>query len=300
MVLHRIETERPSAVRRVIAVVNPKAGSVGEGAAEELMAILGERGVSGRVLAVSAPDELGADLQRAAEDGIDAAIILGGDGTARTAAELAGPDGVPLILLPGGTMNVLPHALYGPLNWQAALARALDEGHAQDLPGARAGDHLFFVAAMFGSPALAATAREAIREGKIVAAVDRARFAMRRAFGRRLRARADHAPLRRTEAAAVIAPLVAQGPGLDRMETAYLDPAGALSAFRLGVGALTGGWRKDPSVELAVCTSADIYGRGEVPAILDGEQAAMSAHVRIEVVPRAARVIAPPLTELNL
>jgi diacylglycerol kinase family enzyme len=40
----------------------------------------------------------------------DAVLVLAGDGTARAAAEMAGPDGPLIAPLPGGTMNMLPRA----------------------------------------------------------------------------------------------------------------------------------------------------------------------------------------------
>ncbi len=222
----------------------------------------------------------------------DAVVILGGDGTARHAAELAGPNGPPLILLPGGTMNVLPKALYGPRNWEDAIVAALDEGTVRDLPGARAGEHLFFVAGIFGSPALMADAREAVREGKMFSAINRFHIAFKRAFAHRLRARRDLSPMARTEAVAILCPLFSRAHGDDRLEAAFLDPAGALSAFRLGIGALTGAWRTDPATDIRACRATEIFGHGEVPAVLDGEPVTLPPRVRIVAVPVAARVVA--------
>ena len=67
---------------------------------------------------------------------------------------------------------------------------------------------------------------------------------------------------------------------------------GALSAFRLGIGALTGAWRTDPATNIRACRSTEIMGHGEVPAVLDGEPVTLPARVRIVAVPVAARVIA--------
>ena len=52
-------------------------------------------------------------------------IVLGGDGTIRTAAEACAEKGSYLIPLPGGTMNMLPRALYGNVSWEEALKKTL-------------------------------------------------------------------------------------------------------------------------------------------------------------------------------
>jgi diacylglycerol kinase family enzyme len=287
------DSEAPRALRHgtVVAVVNERAGSVGPKAASALEALLREHCSNVTVMAPQ-PEEMDAAMADAIGRKPEIVVVLGGDGTARKAAELAGPKGPPLILLPGGTMNVLPKALYGPLTWQEAIVAALESGTVRDLPGARAGEHLFFVAGIFGSPARMAEAREAVREGKFFAAIDKFSTAVKRAFGHRLRARRDLSPVTRAEAVAIVCPLFSKSPGDDRLETAFLDPAGALSAFRLGIGALTGAWRTDPATDIRACRSTEISGRGEVPAVLDGEPVTLPARVRIVAVPAAARVIA--------
>ena len=286
------ESDSPrSQFQTVFAVVNARAGSVGPTASEKLEAILRARCANVTVLSPE-PDDMNAAMTEAIAAHPDAVIILGGVGTARHAAELAGPKGPPLIMLPGGTMNVLPKALYGARDWPDALIAALDHGVARDLPGARAGEHLFFVAGIFGSPARMAKAREAVREGKVFSAIGRFKHAFDRAFSHRLRVRRDLSPEGRAEAAAILCPLFSKVDGADRLETALLDPAGALSAFRLGIGALTGGWRTDPATNIAPCRATEIRGRGPVPAVLDGEPVGFGDRVRIVAVPVAARVIA--------
>lgn len=177
----------PTELRRVYAVVNAKSGSTDATSPERLRKILSDRGIEAEVAAPE-PEGMADAISEAVRQAPDVLIVLGGDGTARSAAEIAGPNGPPLILLPGGTMNILPKALYGELAWPEALEAALDRGVVKDLPGAKASNHLFFVAGIFGSPALIAPARELVREGKIGKALTRARIAYRKAFSKRLRA----------------------------------------------------------------------------------------------------------------
>lgn len=97
--------------------------------------------------------------------------------------------------------------------------------------------------------------------------------------------------MEKIEAVAVLCPLISKVDGA-KLETALLDPSDTLSAFRLGLGALTGGWRKDPSAHFQVCTTTEIWDRHDVPAVLDGETVSLPSPVRIVTLPRAARVIA--------
>ena len=48
-------------------------------------------------------------------------VVLGGDVTIRTAAEACTGTNTYLLPLPGGTLNMLPRALYGDTSWQDTL-----------------------------------------------------------------------------------------------------------------------------------------------------------------------------------
>src|SRR5581483_6247865 len=104
----------------------------------------------------------------------DLLVVIAGDGTARTAAALCGPDGPLLAPLAGGTMNVLPHALYGTLDWPTALRRLATDGRVREVAGGEIAGQPFYVAAVLGAPALWAEAREAARLGNTRLAIGRA------------------------------------------------------------------------------------------------------------------------------
>ena len=90
-------------------------------------------------------------------------VVLGGDGTIRTAAEACNGTGIYLLPLAGGTLNMLPRALYGDVSWQDALKSTLAAPSIKALSGGRIGDELFFVAAIVGAPGLWMEARESLR-----------------------------------------------------------------------------------------------------------------------------------------
>ena len=162
-------------IRTVQAVVNPASGSVGAGAAAQLAQITESFGLEAVVHELS-PGTLVKQISEAVAAKPDLLIVLAGDGTARLAADKCGPDGPLVAPLPGGTMNMLPKALYGERNWQDALTATLETGEVRPVSGGEISGMSFYVAAILGAPALWADAREAVRELKFWVAVQRARL----------------------------------------------------------------------------------------------------------------------------
>ena len=146
-------------------------------------------------VASAEPRDIEATVRRAVSADPDLVIILAGDGTARLAAQLCGPDGPLVAPLPGGTMNVLPNALYNGLSWRDALKAALNEGKIRPVAGGEAEGRSFYVSALLRAPALWAPAREAVRNMDLRTAWSRARHAMLHAFSRKLHFALDHGPL---------------------------------------------------------------------------------------------------------
>ncbi|WP_201722806.1 diacylglycerol kinase family protein [Caulobacter sp. BP25] len=282
-------------MRRIDVVVNTASGSVGPDAPSIAERLLAEYGVAGRVYAPQT-NELEMCLRNVIDAAPDAVLVLAGDGTARAAAELAGHLGPLIAPLPGGTMNMLPHALYGERTWQDVMGDCLRNGEARMISGGEVGGRLFFVAAILGSPALWATAREAARKGRFDLAIARARRAFQRAFSGRLRFSLDGRPKQRAEALTLMCPLVS--PALDAeeraLEAAALDPSSALDVFRLGFNAARGQWREDPSVSVGRCRTGNVWAGGRIPAILDGEPTRFDPKVSIRFRPKAFRALVPP------
>jgi diacylglycerol kinase family enzyme len=226
----------------------------------------------------------------------DLLIILAGDGTARAAAELCGPDGPMIAPLPGGTMNMLPHAIYGVRPWQDALRLALQHGFERPIGGGAVDGKTFLVAGIFGSPALWAPAREAARFGKPRLAWMRARRAMRRTFQGQLRYILDRAERKKAEALIFMCPLTSRAMPSDEMalEAAALNMHGAADLMRLGVHAVTDDWRNTPGVEVAHCQAAQVWSSHHIPAILDGETVRLKTQAEVRFKKRVARILAIP------
>lgn len=272
-----------------MVLCNEKAGGVSPGDCEKLKVMLADHGFS--ELETADCGELGS-LGLHTARGHDVIVVLGGDGTARAAAAAAPANGPPLILLPGGTLNVLPRALYGDLAWPEALAAALERGRIRRLVGGSANGAPFYVAALFGAPTLLARAREAIREGDYVSALKRLRHFAKRAFTRRLRARPERMKMRKAEAVGVLCPSYSGAVEGEYLEWVRLDSDRLLDFLRVGIRAMGPGWRDDPAVELRRCRSGDIVSLGVIPAVLDGEPRTFVSRVKITYSPNGPRVLA--------
>lgn len=260
--------------------------------------LLAEFGVKAKVHACI-PGELIDRLKTCIADQPDLLITLAGDGTVRAAAELAGPDGPMIAPLPGGTMNMLPHAVYGNRPWPEALELALDDGRERELGGGCIGGHRFLCGAILGSPARLQPAREAAREGKIGLAFAQTRKALQRAFTGRLRYQLDNGPREKAEALVLMCPIASKVLHSEDpvLEAAALNVTGAAEVLRLGINALVRDWRVDPAVEDRPCRTAHVWSPHKIPAVLDGEAVLLAASTGIRFDPRVVRVLTPPKEE---
>jgi diacylglycerol kinase family enzyme len=281
----------PETGAKALILFNEKAGGVSGADRDKLVAAVTAAGVEQYNFVTA--EKMSRRLFHRARD-FDVLIVLGGDGTARAAAELAPRDGPPLVLLPGGTLNILPRALYGELSWADALTAALERGVIKRLTAGRANGEAFYVAALFGAPTLLARAREAVREGRLFAAVRRLRVFIKRSFSHSLRARPDAEPLSKGEGFGVLCPSFSGAVEGEYLEWVRLDAKGILDLARVGVRTLNEGWRNDPAVEISQCRTGDILSHGIIPATLDGEPRTYISRVRVAYDPRGPRVIALP------
>jgi diacylglycerol kinase family enzyme len=289
------ENEAAAALRgRVVAVVNTAGGGADATSADQMRALFAAAGLTNAEVVSATPGDLEASLDQAAAQA-DVLVVLGGDGTIRTAVEKARSRRVHLAPLPGGTMNMLPRAIYGERTWQAALTDSLAAPATHLVGGGRAGPYVFFVAALLGAPTLWADAREAVREGRLLEAVRRAVTAARRSRGEPLTYAFGPDARGAAEAVVVICPLVSRAMDESErcLEAAAIGPEGAAEALRLGFHAIFDDWRADPSVTRTKVRWARVTGHGPVPVILDGEKVRLGRIVDLEYVPVAFRALVP-------
>ena len=142
-----------------VVVVNNSAGSSAKFDEAALKAASPD--ATFEVLSVS-PEEIESAFDKAFSQKPLAVIVVGGDGTARTAAHRAVSTGVPIIPMPGGTMNVLPKIVFGHGDMARAIAE-IPKLKPQALDVGRIGGETFFLAAAFGLAGPMTRLREATR-----------------------------------------------------------------------------------------------------------------------------------------
>jgi len=222
-------------------------------------------------------------------------VVLGGDGTIRTAAEACAGTDTYLLPLPGGTLNMLPRALYGDLSWQDALRVTLAEPLMKALSGGRTGDELFFVAAIAGAPGLWMEARESIRERDIVEAVEKSAVAFQAMFDTKIRYSIASETSGEADVLAIICPLVSQemSDAEQALEAAAVDVENAAELFGLATAAAFGKWRDDESITLTKTRHVTVQSSRDVPLFLDGERVNVGKEAEISFVSDAVNVIVP-------
>jgi diacylglycerol kinase family enzyme len=221
--------------------------------------------------------------------------VLGGDGTIRTAAEACTGTDTYLLPLPGGTLNMLPRALYGDLSWQEALKSTLAAPSTKALSAGRIGDELFFVAAVIGAPGLWMEARESIREREFGDAVEKSAVALRAMFETKIRYSISSQACGEADVIAVICPLVSEemSDSEQALEAAAIEVENARKLLGLATAAAFGRWRDNESVTLTKTHNVVVQSDTDIPIFLDGERVQTGKTADITFVPRAVNVVVP-------
>jgi diacylglycerol kinase family enzyme len=286
------ETSSPViAQSRIGAMLNTASGSYRPGAEAELRAIVERAGGRLTKLWTGKGADVGSALKDAAGLDLDVLIVLGGDGTIRSAAASCSSTAAHLIPLPGGTMNRLPRALYGMVSWQEALAKTLAAPKSRAMDGGRIADEMFFVSAIIGNASLLAHAREAMRDGEIAEALREGLAALARALDGSLRYQfADQAG--EAKAVYVCCPLEAPAAGAG-FDAVALTPESVLGALRLALrvhGAKKAGADEPFSSGVGQVAVDDDE---PIPAVLDGESIMLDRSATVEFSPAAFQALVP-------
>ncbi len=208
--------------------------------------------------------EMERSFAEAAGQKLEVLIVLGGDGTIRTAAEACAEKESYLIPLPGGTMNMLPRALYGNVSWEEALKKTLTAPSVKVLSGGRVANKRFFIAAIVGAPALWTQPRESMREGNIADAIKKG---------------------------SVVSEEMSDSE--QALEAAIIDVESAAEVIGLATTAAFGKWRDDRNILLTKTKRVNVQSSKEIPATLDGEKVNLGRSAEIDFVSRALTVLVP-------
>ena len=277
------------------AIINTSSGGCDSNSEAEMIDILKGAGVTNCKTWCGESDQIERAFVEAAMHNPRMLVVLGGDGTIRTAAEACTGSDTYLLPLAGGTLNMLPRALYGDAGWQDALKATLANPVAKGLSGGRVRDELFFVAAVAGAPGLWMEAREAIREGDIPNAVGKAGVAFKAMFDTTIQYSISPEVTGDAEIVAVICPLVSEqmSDSEQALEAAAIDVENAAELLGLATAAAFGKWRHDQSVTLTKTRQVTVQSSSDIPLFLDGEKVRVGKVAEITFIPRAVTVIVP-------
>jgi diacylglycerol kinase family enzyme len=280
---------------KVGAIINTSSGSCDLESEQTMLSILTGAGVVEPKVWCGEAKEMERFFAEAAGQKLKVLIVLGGDGTIRTAAEACAEKGSYLIPLPGGTMNMLPRALYGNVSWEEALKKTLTAPSTKMLSGGRVANKRFFIAAIVGAPALWTQPRESMREGKITDAIKKGSVAFQKMFETRVQYLISGGAKGETEAVALICPLISEemSDSEQALEAAIIDVESAAEVIGLASTAAFGKWRDDKNILLTKTKRVDVQSSKEIPATLDGEKANLGRSAEVDFVSQALTVLVP-------
>jgi diacylglycerol kinase family enzyme len=280
---------------KVGVIINTSSGSCDLESEQKMLSVLTGADVVEPKMWCGEAKEMERFFAEAAGQKLELLIVLGGDGTIRTAAEACAEKGSYLIALPGGTMNMLPRALYGNVWWEEALRKTLTAPSTKLLSGGRVANKRFFIAAIVGAPALWTQPRESLREGNIADAVKKGSIAFRRMFETKVQYLISGGAKGETEAVALICPLVSEemSDSEQALEAAIIDVESAAEVIGLVTTAAFGKWRDDRNILLTKTKRVNVQSTKEIPATLDGEKVNLGRSAEIDFVSKALTVLVP-------
>jgi diacylglycerol kinase family enzyme len=276
-------------------IINTSSGGYDSGSEAELLKVVQDAGVTHCKTWCGHADQMERAFAEAAAQQLEVLIVLGGDGTIRTAAGVCSRRGMYLLPLPGGTMNMLPRALYGDVSWENALKNTLAHPVTKALSGGRVEDNQFFVAAIVGVPALWAETREFIREGDIVDAIKTGAVAFQGMFANKIQYSISSERRGEAEVIAVICPLISEqlSESEQALEAAVINLEKATELIRFATAAAVGKWRSARNISLSRTTRVTVQSSADIPIFLDGERVKLGKKAEITFVPKAVNVIVP-------
>ena len=280
---------------KVGAIINTSSGGFDSESEQKIIDNLKGAGIVEPKIWCGGADLIEQSFAEAAGQQLEMLIVLGGDGTIRAAAGACAEKGPYLIPLPGGTMNMLPRALYGEVSWEEALKSTLTAPSAKVLSGGRIAGKLFLIAAIVGAPALWAESRESMREGDIVDAIEKGSVAFRNMFETKVQYLISGGMKGEAKAVVLICPLISEqmSNSEQALEAAVVDVESPAEVIGLLSTAAFGKWRDHGNIVLAKTKRVSVQSSKAIPATLDGEIVNLGTSAEINFVSRALTVLVP-------
>jgi diacylglycerol kinase family enzyme len=280
---------------KVGAIINTSSGGCGSECEQKIFSTLARAGIVEPKVWCGEAKEMERSFAEAAGQKLEVLIVLGGDGTIRTAAEVCAGKGPYLIPLPGGTMNMLPRALYADVAWEESLKNTLAAPLLKVLFGGRIAGKQFLIAAIVGAPALLTEPRESMRDGNIVEAIEKGSVAFRKMFETKIQYLISGGMKGEAEAIAFICPLISEqmSESEQALEAAVIDVESATEVIGLATTAAFGKWRDHRNILLTKTKRVNVQSSNDIPATLDGERVNLGRSAEIDFVSRALTVLVP-------
>lgn len=226
-------------------------------------------------------------------------VVLGGDGTIRSAAQICGATNPLLLTLPGGTLNVLSTKLHGRNTWSQILDAALSSPHAVPVSGGQAGGKQFFVGAIVGSHTAFVHAREALRRGDVSGLLEHGAAALTTPLNDGIEYQLDDGAWRAGGALLITCPLASEIVDTNEpaLEVTVVTIDDAYKALNLLLSTTLGTWRDDPAVTCVKTKCVKVRSTQPLEAALDGEPMSFGRHLEVHHTKRAFTALCAKKTE---
>ncbi len=258
---------------RIWLILNRASRAVGDDWEQNLAALCAARGWHVAGTTDFPHDDLPGPDDLAAAN-VDMAVVAAGDGTINAVARTLDPWDGALLVLPGGTMNLLARALHDSIDPAAIIAAVADPPVTRRLPTIDADTHRAVVGVILGPGASWVHAREAVRKGRWHRLMRTLRFAYLRSLSHAVRLRRG---ARRSKGYRAIF----IHPDADALSVVKVSASGWADGVRLGFGYLTGTWENARGIETARAETLQLADRGPTFALFDGEPLHLPPDARI-------------------
>lgn len=230
------------------------------------------------------------------EYGPDLIIVFGGDGTCRSVAQIARGSDVPLIALPGGTMNILPRELYKTIDWKEALTLALDQTEPRWHKAGLLNGSPFYCGAIIGAPTRMADVRENVRKGQLSEAVTAIPKVVESVTeGKTFSYHVDGNPTDLQANAILLSFPSHPDKEIDapELDMASVMPLSVGELLKVGAQSLLMDWRESENIDSKRIQSLEITGQGQFETLLDGEAEIVSCPITVRLEKKGVKVMAP-------
>lgn len=304
----------PNPRRSLCVILNRESGtlaSLGPDVVEQgLKEIFEELGCAVEICQVPGK-EVQAALEKARDGDADAVIVGGGDGTVATAATVFARHTKPLGILPLGTFNLAARDVGMPLDWQEA-ARALVTAPVGEMDLLDVAGNLYMCVVVLGFYPALVMGRPEYHGNWIVKSV--------RTLWDALRSAATFPPLhlclqegdtviRHRTRIALLAnndyeDLFGIIPRRRTLDAGYFTVYVSKHQTQFGLmrsflAWVMGRWKEDREIVSMRATDLEIRvtRKRRIPVMMDGELEKLAVPLRVQLVPKALRVIAPRIAE---